>query len=452
MSTAETASTAEVTFIIGQTVLFNGYTPDEQGNLPEPQLLQVGERVRIDREQNDGSFVVYALDRKAEDGTEIGDAAFPEELKHTGNAEDLEVSKGKKAGKSGDKKAKASETPAEAVANTQNATVASDDKPKSTKAKGKKAEATVKTSTTTQNDGFEATAEELAAQEGRAAGEGDQTQALPGGVTPAIDTNAAPVITITDSDAVKKILAESKDVIQAAKVLAKRSQQNDFALGGVLNHIRDSGIWKTVTDAVGNPYEGKRGFTQFIKDHLDVDYRKAMYLIQIYTTFRRLGQDEKSLDAIGWSKAKELAALGRLTNEDGEEVGFKELEENFDELAGYAASHSREDLVAEIQKRMASATTDKVKITRYTFKLSGTAAEVADSALAAAEAKVEGDDNKKNSAFEFILADWLMHNADMSMNDVIAAMQNKYGVRLQVVHGDEGTLEDEQEVDQTASA
>lgn len=452
MSTTETAA---VVYIIGQTVKFKGYTPDEAGNLPDPQLLTVGEKVRIDREQNDGSFVVYALDRKAEDGSEIGDAAFPEELEHTGDPADLEVGKKKAApkAKAGDKKAKAAETPAEAVVNNTNATVASADKPKSTKAKGKKAEAIVETKTTTEGEGtFEATAEELAAQQGRASNEQqEETQALPGGVTPAIDTTSAPVIQITDSDAVKKILAESKDVIQAAKTLAKRSQQNDFALGGVLNHIRDTGIWKTVTDALGNAYEGKRGFTQFIKDNLDVDYRKAMYLIKIYTIFRRLGQDEKSLDAMGWSKAKELAALGSLQNDDGEEVGFQHLEEHFDELAGIAAKGSREDLVAEIQKRMASATTDKIKVTRYTFKLSGSAAEIADSALAAAEGKIEGDSNKKNDAFEYILADWMMHNADMSLNDVIASVQNKYGVRLQVVQGSD-QMEDEQEEDQTATA
>jgi hypothetical protein len=42
-------------------------------------------------------------------------------------------------------------------------------------------------------------------------------------------------------------------------------------------------------------------------NELNIQYRKGMYLIEIYNVSRRYNLDERQLAEIGWSKMKEIA-------------------------------------------------------------------------------------------------------------------------------------------------
>jgi len=439
MSTSDTTPA----FVIGQIVTFKGYATDA-----DSPILQAGERVKIASQQDDGSFVVYAVDRKGADNADLGDALFPDEMEATGNADDIPAPKAPKAPKGKKKEAAAVEKMDAGEIQAQVETAKAE---KPAKGKGKKAAAKAEPVQTdiedvvpaplTTDEAFGGDDIDLDAPTGNVE-TGDDYSDVP--VDPAVNEGLVPglgnlsenafdtgVVSFEDSASVRKILAESEDAIAAAKALAKRTQQNEFALGGVLHHIDRTGIWKTVMDVNGNPYEGKRGFTQFIKDHLDVDYRKARYLINIYATFRRLGKDERDLDKITWSKAKEIAAIANIKDEEGTEVGFDMLERDFDALAEMAEKGTRDDLVDHIKATYIHADNTKVKTYKVAAKFIGEAGDMVAASIEQAKPRTETGDVA--AALELICGEWQLYNADLTLDQAIAALQNKYGVTLQVV-------------------
>lgn len=215
-----------------------------------------------------------------------------------------------------------------------------------------------------------------------------------------------------DSQSVRDILAE-QDALEAAKALIEQVERTYFTLGGVLSHIYAEGIHKSVG------YDGKRGFADYVEAELGIQYRKAMYLINIYDYFRALGVDETRLGEIGWSKAKELV---NHANAD-----------NFDELVDYAKSNTRDDLVKFLKTQNVSDGTGEggsVKKVRLTFSLFADQSETVTRAIDAAKSMAGSDD--PNQALEYICAEWsqMTESVEVSLADAIAHLEAKYGVKL----------------------
>jgi hypothetical protein len=215
-----------------------------------------------------------------------------------------------------------------------------------------------------------------------------------------------------DSQSVRDILAE-QDALEAAKALIEQVERTYFTLGGVLSHIYAEGIHKSVG------YDGKRGFADYVEAELGIQYRKAMYLINIYDYFRALGVDETRLGEIGWSKAKELVNHANA--------------ENFDELVDYAKSNTRDDLVKFLKTQNVSDGTGEggsVKKVRLTFSLFADQSETVTRAIDAAKTMAGSDD--PNQALEYICAEWsqMTESVEVSLEDAIAHLQAKYGVTL----------------------
>jgi hypothetical protein len=225
---------------------------------------------------------------------------------------------------------------------------------------------------------------------------------------------------LSDSDSVAMVLSE-QDALEAAEALAVKAEETYFTLGGVLAHIYYGDIYKRAG------FNGKRGFEEYVEQRLNINYRKAMYLIDIYTTFRRLGVDEKRLSQIGWSKAKELTKHA--------------TKENFEELVEIADTKSRAELQEYIRSELvnpSNETGERVRRTTMKFVLFADQAESVTRAINLAKERV-GSDNE-NQALEYIAIEWLTQNegVEVSLEDAMRALEAKYGVILSVGDGSTG--------------
>lgn len=55
--------------------------------------------------------------------------------------------------------------------------------------------------------------------------------------------------------------------------------------------------------------KGRKGFTEFVSDELDIHYRKAMYLVDIADKVKELDLDDTDVQKMGWTKMKELSRI-----------------------------------------------------------------------------------------------------------------------------------------------
>ena len=386
---AEQAVPAAVIYEMDQLVEFVGYSDPSMTD--DQKILVPGQILKITAVKGEGDAREYEAVQTGVDDP-LGDTVFPEEIK----AAPTTAAGAKTAAKV--EKLNTPETPKSDA-----------------KAAKKVAEAKEKAAP--------APAVEKAAAKGKGKAKAAET---PAAAEPAAAVETPPqaaqrvvegqVVTVQDTAAVAALLREH-DALTAAKQLVQQQEETYFALGGVLNHIYTEGTFKLAG------YEGKRGFETYVETELGVAYRKAMYLIGIYTYFRSLGVDEKRLAEIGWSKAKELVGVA--------------TPETFDDYVNFAADHSREELKAHIASGSTSAgdgtASTQVEKKRFTFVLHGDAAVGVERALGAAQAEIEGEPaNKLSMAFEMIVTEWAMtkEGVEVSLEDALVAIETRFGVRL----------------------
>lgn len=216
----------------------------------------------------------------------------------------------------------------------------------------------------------------------------------------------APKPVIVLPSVAKAIKSAAGDLIATAEALCERADSTDFTLGGVLARIQETAAFETLTDAKGQPKYGVGavGFGNFCEQHLGMKYRKATYLIGIYTTCTRLGVTEQQLSGIGWSKIKE--AVNQMTAE------------NVDSILEQAKALPYEQFKQAMKKQLVAAggkvhgNTDKVVKTTFTFKAFADQAEVISTALALAKPKADvpadADEITANSlALVYIINEWV---------------------------------------------
>ena len=226
------------------------------------------------------------------------------------------------------------------------------------------------------------------------------------------------------SEGVQKVIKSDNSALKAAKSLVDKIGENFWTLGGVLSFIRRHKSFKTLKDEEDNLlYDGKNGFANYVDTELGIQYRKAMYYIDIHEKFAPLGIDETRLLSIGWSKVKELTNVVTSKNV---EKWLKKAEEL-----------GREDLQAEISTSRVKAgergevdpSAKTVKMTKLTFKLFEDQGKVALEAIEQAKEACGGDEN---AAFAHIVSEWLSLNsgdaAAVSIDDAFTTIENRYGL------------------------
>lgn len=213
-----------------------------------------------------------------------------------------------------------------------------------------------------------------------------------------------------DAD-VAAIVNESEDLIATAQDLEAQVGTTEYQLGGVLYHIRKNKSYKDLDDGA---YADKGGFRDFLAAYLNIDYRKAMYLVEIYVHFNLAGITDASarVAAIGWTKASKIA---KLMTEEGA---------NPDELLALAESSTVADLQSSIsvQKTEVGGTKGEIK-KRITLKFGFFEDEGQGIADVIEAAKEKHGLKSLEEAFAMIVREWAAENAGEAAPVAVAPKQ-----------------------------
>lgn len=111
-----------------------------------------------------------------------------------------------------------------------------------------------------------------------------------------------------EDESVLEIVNGSDNLVASAQQLEATAAISEYQLGGVLRHILKNKVHLDMEE--GEQYNVPGGFKLFLSHYFNVDYRKAMYLIQIYEAFTKAGIESpaEAVARIGWTKASKIAA------------------------------------------------------------------------------------------------------------------------------------------------
>lgn len=192
------------------------------------------------------------------------------------------------------------------------------------------------------------------------------------------------------------LVAEADDLIDLAQQEISDASLTEFRLGGVIYHVKRSRVWK---DVEGGKYNRAKGWADFISDVLGMEYRKAMYLIDIYTKFSKYGISASEAAKMGWTKASVISSAMNA--------------ENAQALVD-AAEEQTVTVLKETVKEM-RATGNREVSTRVTFKfrLEQDAAVAVQEVLEMAKSAL-GTDRDDAQLFEHIVMEWGAEHLDVA--------------------------------------
>lgn len=100
---------------------------------------------------------------------------------------------------------------------------------------------------------------------------------------------------------------KAKDALPLVSEMLNSNDFNEFKIGGVLSVIDANGYWRE---------QGYDKFKDFIEGFYGINYRKAMYLINIYNSLLESGVEWDQVSSVGWTKLKEICGLLNTDNVD----------------------------------------------------------------------------------------------------------------------------------------
>jgi hypothetical protein len=204
-----------------------------------------------------------------------------------------------------------------------------------------------------------------------------------------------------DKDILK--LIKGADILELAQELSEDSAALDYRLGGVLYHVRlDKAFVK-----LDKKYAENGGFGLYVKDHLNIEYRKAMYLIDIYVAFNKFGIDAAKVAELGWTKAAKIAAVMDA--------------DNAEELVKLAEDSTVADLVETIKesyKEVGRKKGERKKMISFKFRLFEDQADAVKRVITAAGEQLGL--KRLDDAFEHIVMEWGVEHGLIKKKDVPA--------------------------------
>lgn len=215
-----------------------------------------------------------------------------------------------------------------------------------------------------------------------------------------VDEDALPDLENEDEE-VAGLVAEAEDVLALADELVEEENALAYRLGGVLYHIRKGKLHHDADER----YKEKGGFGLYVKERLNVEYRKAMNLIEIYVRFNQAGISGEKVAEIGWTKASKIAAVMSQQIKAG--VDDDKVAEIGEELLEVAAESSVTDLsetIKESYKEVGGTKGERKKMTTFKFKLFEDQAEGVTNVLKSTAAAMGF--KKIDEAFEYIVMEW----------------------------------------------
>lgn len=155
------------------------------------------------------------------------------------------------------------------------------------------------------------------------------------------------IVVLEDTAQDETILAmieDAESVDDLVVDLAEEAGSVDYNLGGALYNVWLDGVYKTINDG---EYDGDAGFERYVEEHIRMGYRKALYLMKIYSNFRLNGISADVVKELGWSKSAKIAENMTEDNADAlvdmaRESTVRELGDNIKEMRAHKGEDTRE--------------------------------------------------------------------------------------------------------------
>jgi hypothetical protein len=201
-----------------------------------------------------------------------------------------------------------------------------------------------------------------------------------------------------EDEEITALVEGAESVLELAEELVEEGAELDYKLGGVLYHVRLSKEYQSL-DA---RYAENGGFGLYVKERLNVEYRKAMYLIDIYYKFNLFGIDAEKVKEIGWTKASKIAAV--MSEDNAEELV---------ELAEKSTVADLQDTIKEdyVEKGGSKTAGEKKKRVTFKFRLFEDQASLVTEVLNTVAKDMGVKD--LSAAFEHIVAEWAAENLNL---------------------------------------
>ncbi len=217
------------------------------------------------------------------------------------------------------------------------------------------------------------------------------------------DPDAMPDLEGEDEEVLALVSGE-RDLIEVAQELEATAATSEYRLGGVLFHIKKDKTYLNVEG--GEQYAEKGGFGTFLRDYFNVEYRKAMYLIDIYIAFTQAAIENpaEAVARMGWAKASKIARPMQLEGA------------NPTDLVSLAENNTLADLSTAIKEQVevGGTRTPGTKVTRTTLKFrlldqeGASVTQVLEAVQSAQSLKDIGE------ALVYVINDWAANNAGTS--------------------------------------
>jgi hypothetical protein len=215
-----------------------------------------------------------------------------------------------------------------------------------------------------------------------------------------VDPDLKDMIILTEEEEDQEILDlvnAADDVVELAQEYAEEAMATDYKLGGILYHVKISKAYKDVNKGA---YAGKGGWADFVSNELNLEYRKAQYLVDIYAKFNKYGIGGDKVAELGWTKAAQVSRVMSA--------------ENAEELVELAESSSVEDLKDTVRETYAvkgATPGERVKRITLKYRLAEDAGQIiAEYMNAAAESL--GLDNP-SEVFQHVVTEWAEEHLDV---------------------------------------
>ena len=164
---------------------------------------------------------------------------------------------------------------------------------------------------------------------------------------------------------------------------------------------------------------GFSSFEEYVKNELEYGYRKADYLVSIWNKMKHLHIPVERLEAVGWTKAVELA---RVITPDDAEIWMERAE-----------TMSYRDLVEEV-KKVIDHTYEDTRPTFFIMKIRFDSADMSAVNDALAEAKSIYETEDTAMALSVICGDWLENKGMVpqrsTIDDYVKWLYKVFGVCL----------------------
>ena len=376
---------AKKAFKVGQLVKFLGYSEDVA---EAEQVLTEGENytiVEVNPEEEMVAFEVENPDfnpkkKVSEDNakTVVVEVFFDEVGEADDDEEEEEEEEEKPAKKAPAKKAPAKKAKQEEEEEEEEDDEEEEEAPAPKKAPAKKAPAKAET---------KAPAKKAPAK-AEAKGKGKGKAKAPAKEEKAEEADELAPLENEDEDIVA-LVEGAENILELASELVEEGAELDYRLGGVLYHVRLSKEYQNLDVR----YKENGGFGLYVKEHLNIEYRKAMYLIDIYYKFNMYGIAADKVKEIGWTKAAKIAAV--MTDDNAEDLV---------ELAEQNTVADLQDTIKEQYVAGKGEGTEKKKRVTFKFRLFEENATVVTEILEEAAQTLGTKDLA--AVFEHIVTEW----------------------------------------------